>query len=116
MVAGSWNFSIEQGSTFQKTLTFKDSDGVAINLNGYSWRMQIRKSLESSGYLLELTSAGGDIDTSSQSSGIIVINIAASTTASLDFTTAIYDLEGINGSTVTRYLSGAVSLSKEVTR
>ena len=42
MAAGKYNFTIEQGTTIRLELQYKDSSGSAIDLTGYSGRMQIR--------------------------------------------------------------------------
>ena len=42
MAAGKYNFTIEQGTTVKLELAYKDSSGSAIDLTGYSGRMQIR--------------------------------------------------------------------------
>ena len=39
MSAGRYSFTIEQGTTFQLELIYKDSNQTPINLTGYSGRM-----------------------------------------------------------------------------
>ena len=42
MSAGKYNFEIEAGATFTRTITYKDSTDTAIDLTGATVRMQIR--------------------------------------------------------------------------
>lgn len=117
MGAGQYNFSIEQGATFDRRITWKDDQDKPITLEGYSARMQIRLTHSSSEKLISLSSAPGGGITLGGSAGTIDILISALATALLDFDMAVYDLELISsGGEVTRLLEGTVTLSKEVTR
>lgn len=115
MSAGIYDIIIEQGATFQMTLTWKDNAGSPIDLSGYSARMQVRTSYEAEETLVSLTSAGGDIVLGG-ALGTIAITIAASVTQGLQIDEAVYDLELVNGLTVTRLLQGKATVSREVTR
>ena len=42
MTPGKYNFTCPQGTTFTRTITYKIG-GVAVNLTGYTARMQVRK-------------------------------------------------------------------------
>jgi hypothetical protein len=42
MAAGKYSFIIEQGSTLNFEVQYKDSASTTINLSGYSGKMQIR--------------------------------------------------------------------------
>ena len=44
MAAGKYSFAIEQGSTVDFEITYKDSNGDPIDLTDYQARMQIRPS------------------------------------------------------------------------
>ena len=116
MSAGTYDFYIEQGATFLKTITWKDSSGTAINLTGYIARMQFRRNKSSTTVLFSATTANGII-TLGGSAGTIVINIPATSTDDFSFSEAVYDLElESSGGIVTRLIEGSVELSKEVTR
>lgn len=86
-----------------------------VDLTGTTGRMQIRSTLASETFILELTTENGGIiiDASSQT---ITIYIDAVTTAGLDFQTAVYSLELIKSGDVIPFVTGGVSLVKEVTR
>ena len=44
MAAAQYDILIEQGATFSRTFVWKDSSEVAVDLTGYTARMQIRKT------------------------------------------------------------------------
>jgi len=116
MPAAVYNLYIEQGATFQKTLTWKDSSGSAIDLTGYTARMQFRRSAASSEVLYSATTENGAI-TLGGAAGTIAIVISATATAAFTFGCAVYDLEVISsGGVVYRLLEGGVEVSLEVTR
>jgi hypothetical protein len=129
MAAGLYTFTIEQGATYQSEITWKNAANTAVNLTGYTARMQIRSEQTGSGTLYQTlnTSASiantgiclsGSAGTNPLSSGSIAITITATDTAALNFGTddmAYYDLEMTSGTTVTRLLQGKVKLSKQVT-
>ena len=110
----SYDFTAGQGETFDRTVTWKIDD-VAVNLTGYTARMQIRKTHRSASSVVSLTQASGL--TLGGSAGTIRIVISATATAALDDGQYVYDLELVSGSgTVTRVLEGTFSLTPEVTR
>ena len=125
MAAGKYSFIIEQGSTYQSELIYKDSLGQPIDLTDYSAKMQIRPSPGSTTLYLTLSSSIGPdgsglnlngLDGSKpKTSGSIGIIISAYSSSLLTFDQAVYDLELYSGSFVTRIIEGRVQLSKEVT-
>lgn len=116
MAAATHNFLIEQGTTFTKSFIWKDSNGTVINLTGFTARMQFRQNISSSSVLLSATTENSKIVITG-AEGKVTINLSASDTAALNFSTAVYDLELISSaSEVTRLVGGTVTLSLEVTR
>ena len=126
MAAGKYSFIIEQGATTNLNIQWTDSSGSAIDLTGYSARMQIRPGIEASDVYISLLSnlqpdgtglnlSGSNGETPVES-GSIGIYISAYSSSLLNFTEAYYDLELVNGIEVTRLLEGRVKLSKNVTR
>ena len=87
-----------------------------VNLTGYTARMQIRETLESTTVLHEMTTEDGGI-TLGGAAGTIALTISATDTAAFTFDSAVYDLEVISGAgVVTEVLRGDVYLNDEVTR
>ena len=125
MPAGRYNLLIEQGATFEIEVQYKDSNGVVVDLTGYSGRLQIRPSVGSPTAYLCLSSSlqpdgtglnfSGSNGSTPPTSGSIGVYISAATSSLLTFNTGVYDLEIQSGSFVTRLLQGNVQLSKEVT-
>lgn len=133
MAAGKYSFTIEQGSTLNLELQYKDSSGIPIDLAGYEGAMQIRSTYSGSGTTyLTLTSSIGDTYTKASgsaflsvsgsdlttptTSGSIGIYVGWAETEALTFTSPVYyDLELISGSEKIRLLEGQVQLSKQVT-
>lgn len=116
MAAGVYDITVEQGATFRLSVTWKDSTDTPINLTGYSARMQIRETYESEETIASFTSTGGSIVLGG-ALGTIVVTGAATDTAQIPMTPAVYDLEleASNG-VVTRLLQGAANITREVTR
>jgi len=115
-LGNTFNITINQGATFELTVTWKDSAGTAINLTDYSARMQVRETYSSTSSVLSLTDGSGI--TLGGSAGTIAIVISATTTAALTAPfSGVYDLELVSaGGVVTRLLQGAATVSPEVTR
>ncbi len=119
---------IEQGATLKLDLAYKDSNNTAIDLTGYSGKLQIKdnyadaasttyltlsSSLNADGTGINFSGSAGALPPTSGTIGIV---ISAASSSALTFETAYYDLEITSGSVVTRLLQGTVNLSKEVTR
>lgn len=86
-----------------------------VDLTGYTGRMQIRPKLESPEILLELTSANNRIVIDETNSTISLV-ISPDVTSELNFTSAVYSMELVNGADVIPFVNGSVTLVKEVTR
>jgi hypothetical protein len=131
MAAGKYNFTIEQGSTVDFEIQYKDSNNNPVDLTGYYGRLMIRSNFADnspSTYLVLSSSRNpdgtglnfsGSSGTKPPASGSIGIYIAACTSSAFTFTTARYDLEIYSGSGACPYtvrlLEGNVNLSKQVT-
>lgn len=121
LAAGSkYDLVMVQGATFEKTFEWKDSTKTAINLTGYTARLQIRSDTDSSTTLIELTTENGRITLNDPTSGSIKLYISAADTAALTFNTGVYDLElqhiASGRTIVDNIVYGSVSLRKNVTR
>lgn len=116
MAAGALDITIEQGATWNLELTWKIG-GTAVNLTGYSARMQVRVDVDDSETILSLTSSGGAGITLGGALGTITLSQTATQTAALATGEYVYDLELQSmGGTVTRLLQGQFAISAEVTR
>lgn len=116
MPAATYDFEIEQGTTFEKTFRWKDVNEDPVNLTGAEIRMQIRRSVNSDDVLLELSTTNGRI-ISGGATGDITLRLVESVSAAIEWRRGVYDLEvEASDGTVTRLLQGAITISREVTR
>ena len=105
MTAGIYHIVMEQGSTFSRVITYKDSSGDLVNLSAHTARMHLRKSVDDSVTVLELTTENGRI-TLGGASGTITLTVSATDTALLNAVDGVYDLELINGDVIEKLLAG----------
>jgi len=114
--AGTYNFVADQGATFSRVITWKDSAGSAINLGGYEARMQLRSQIDASGAaVFEFTTGNGRISLGG-TAGTITLSAAATATQAIPADTYVYDLELVESGVVTRLVQGQFELRGEVTR
>jgi hypothetical protein len=113
-MAGAYNFTIEQGATFNLLMTWR-IDNVAVNLTGYTARLQARIDVDETDTILSLTTGAGI--TLGGAAGTITLDQTATQTALLPKGEYVYDLElQSSGGVVTRLLQGELNISAEVTR
>jgi hypothetical protein len=126
MRAGTYNFTCEQGSTFTRLVELEEPDLVAdptgetfvpIDISNHTARMQVRRTIDSTTFLVYLTTENGGLTINpADADNQIVISMSDDVTASIS-TSGVYDLEiespeGV----VSRILQGTFTLSPEVTR
>jgi hypothetical protein len=112
MAAGNHNFTLEQGSTFDREITVQENS-LALNLTGYSARMQMRSTHDSASIALTFTAAIA----SPATAGKINLGATATATAAVEEGIYVYDLEiESSAGSVTRILEGTVTVTPEVTR
>jgi hypothetical protein len=114
---GRLNLNCYQGASFDYTLTWQ-TGGSAVNLTGYSARMQVRETYDSASTLVSLTSGTGI--TLGGTAGTILLELSATQTAAIDSTPNgqyVYDLELASSvGYVTRLVEGTFTIKPEVTR
>ena len=125
MIAGIYNLTCEQGADFLRSIILKYPDAndptgstyLNFDLAGYTARMQVRRTVESSSTMVSLTTENSGITIEpSSTKGEIRVIMSAATTAALD-SNGVYDLEIISGAgTVSRVIQGTFTLDLEVTR
>ena len=110
------NLQINQGATFRHKFTWKDGKGRAINLTGYTARLQAREAIESPDAVITLTTQNGGI-TLGGPTGAISLYLSDEDTALITTKKLVYDLElEAPGGDVIRPISGSINISFEVTR
>jgi hypothetical protein len=113
-IAGIYNFTLDQGSTWTLQIVYKDSNGNPVNLTGYTSEMQIRRKFDSDTPVLTLSTSNGGI-TIVPLTGTLNL-IATDEQAAIDPGFYVYDLELSIGGVRTRLIQGQVTVSGEVTR
>ena len=120
MPAADFDFICEQGSTFKRDLILtNEADDSAVNLAGYSVRMDVRLAkTKNSDLLIQLNSSNSRAVVSDASAGKITLNITSTDTTSLTPGEYFFDLEIANSSSppvVDRILEGTFTVNGEVT-
>lgn len=126
MLAGNYDITCQQGSTFTRLIEIEQPDLALdptgntfepFDLSGYAARMQVRRTIDSSAFLLDLNTENGALSINpNDANNHIAIHIPAEVTASVN-TSGVYDIEIISAEgIVTRVLQGVFHLSPEVTR
>lgn len=136
MIAGKYNITCQQGSTFDMQLTLQytnpDYPGncadpdvcpefLIWDLTGYTARMQVRKYIDSATTIAELTTQNASsyritLGNQDPEDGTISLFIRAEDTRTI-LASGVYDIEIISPTNeVDRILQGEFILSPEVTR
>ena len=112
-MAALTNLLIEQGATFNSTISLFNSDDTVFDLTGHTAAGQIRKSYSSSSASATFTISFS----TDRTEGQITLSLTPTQTAALDEGRYVYDIETTaSDSTVTRVLQGTVTVSPNVTR
>lgn len=106
------DITIEQGSTFAKTLTLKDDSDVVINISADTFRGQVRKLHTSA-----TTKAIFDFVITDGPNGVLSWGLTSANTTAMGSGKFVYDIEWVKaGGEVTRLLEGVADTTPEVTR
>jgi len=104
--------TIDQGTTFESTLDLVADDGNPINLTGYAFSGQIRKS-----YYSSTPTANFTISVSDLVNGNLVISLDATTTSKIPAGRYLYDVKMTDtANTVTRIVEGIITVTPQVTK
>lgn len=123
MTAGRLDILFEAGTTWTKTIAWKDAAGTLVDTTGYGVKMQIRANVDDELPALEMSTANGLITVGRVNyPGVNEYNIKWSappgtTDAVEDFGRGVYDLEVTDGlGAITRLINGFCFYSPQVTR
>jgi hypothetical protein len=116
VIAGVYNINLDQGATFERLITVRNSDDSLVDLNGYTARMHIRLEFDDDNFIALLTTENGRIVLGG-SDGTVFLTLPPEVTSILR-RDCVYDLELIEtvSGKVYRLLRGMVRVSGEVTR
>jgi hypothetical protein len=105
------NLTVDQGSSFESTIDITDSENNPVNLTGYTFRGQIRKTYAST------TSVSFTITSSTPTGGSIKLVLSAEQTSGIKAGRYLYDVEIISSTNiVTRVIEGQIEVTPRVTR
>jgi hypothetical protein len=113
MAAGSHNFKIEQGTTFNNTITYKQANGDAVNISGAAITLKAKDNRSDNNLVVDL-SVGNGITITNATQGIFTISLSASVTAAYTWNRADYDLDITISSNTERLLTGQLQIIKSV--
>jgi hypothetical protein len=116
--AGLYNIIADQGSTFSRTIVWRDPAKKPILMEGYKARMHVRKSVDDADTVLVLTTENGRISLH-RTNGQITLTVDDSIMADIPEDKYVYDLELIGPSAnlyVYKLLTGNFVVRAEVTR
>ncbi len=104
------DITCRKGDTFKLEFTFTDSDGDAIDISSYSWKMDVKETDTSSGDIL------GDTDFSytGTSSGKLTVTATAATMAGITSGLYVYDLQSTNSGTVKTWVYGLFKINEDI--
>lgn len=104
--------TVDQGSTFESTIDLVSDDGAVINVAGYVFTGQIRKSYYSTNPTANLTLTILDA-----ANGNVKVSMSAATTANIKAGRYLYDIKMVDTSnSVTRLVEGVITITPQVTR
>lgn len=110
----SWSIGI--GNDFDKLLQFRDSNGNAIDLTNYSFKLQIRKCRTDNETIATLQSPT-DIDVSDAVNGNIIITITSAITSTFEEVNAVFDLQWVTDvGIISTVAAGNIQISLPITR
>lgn len=112
------DITTRKGDTFTLQLTFKDENGVVIDLSsGYEWMMQVRETDTSSSTLLDGDSSDEGANAfgfTGTNAGLLTITASASTMAAIQGGLYVYDLQSSQGAVVTTWMYGIFKVNEDV--
>lgn len=102
MPAAKYNISVDQGSSFALHFQYTDKDDAAVNLSGYSARMQVRRSTKTSRIILDISTSGV---TGGGTTGEFVLGGGISGTGGIFLNASLVGATGASGTTGGIYVS-----------
>jgi hypothetical protein len=105
------NLTVDQGSDFTSTVSVVDALNAPLDLTGYTFRGQVRKTYTSS------TAVDFTLISNAPSTGDILLSLSSAQTAEMKAGRYHYDVEIVSaGNTVTRVLEGQLEVTPRATR
>jgi hypothetical protein len=112
MPAGYSELFLEQGASFNMSVTIDDVSGASFNLINYTASSQMRKSYYSSNATATFTVSTGQ----SPQLGVITLSLDSANTANISPGRYVYDVYITSNDSRVRVLEGIVNVSPQVTK
>lgn len=105
--------TLDQGSTFLATIGLRNDDGTVINVAGYTFTSQMRKS-----YYSTNPTANIGITITDGPNGNITLAIDSANTANIKAGRYLYDIKMLDsgGNTTIRIVEGIMTVTPQVTK
>jgi hypothetical protein len=105
------NITCRKGDTFTLQVTFKDEEGLLMDLSGYVWKMDVRDDDVAPTTILNDT----DFTYSANEDGELTISATALTMSGVNGGVYVYDLQSTNAGAVKTWLRGRFRVNEDVT-
>jgi hypothetical protein len=111
-MAGYAELIIDQGTTFNTIITIADeTSGLALNVSGYSFASQVRKSYYSVNATADIVCTITD-----SANGVLAISMSNTVTGGIAPGRYVYDVRmADNNGNVTRVVEGIMTITPQVT-
>jgi len=104
------DITCRRGDSFKLEFTFTDDDGDAIDISGYSWKMDVKETDTSSGDII----ADADFEYTGNEEGKLTVTALAATMAAVSGGIYVYDLQSDNNGTIKTWVYGLFKVNEDV--
>jgi len=104
------DITCRKGDTFKLELNFTDDDGDAIDISGYSWKMDVKETDTSSADII----ADDSFTYTGTSAGKLTIEATSAIMAAASGGLYVYDLQSTNSGTVKTWVYGIFKINEDV--
>jgi hypothetical protein len=105
------DITCRKGDTFNLEITFKDPAGTALDLTGYTWKLDVRETDTSVSAIIE----DDAFSYSGTNDGVLTILASASIMAAVEGGLYVYDLQSSNTGNVKTWMYGIFKVNEDVT-
>lgn len=103
--------TIDQGATFEASVNLANDDETPIDVTGYSFQSQIRKS-----YYSTASTANLNVTILEAANGKLILSLPSEQTANIKAGRYLYDLKMTSGNTTTRVIEGIITVTPQVSK
>lgn len=104
------DITCRKGDTFTLEFTFTDSDGDAIDISSYSWKMDVKETDTSSSDII----AEDSFTYTGNSSGKLTVTATAAVMAGVSGGLYVYDLQSTNSGVVKTWVYGLFKINEDI--